>query len=148
MALFKFIQNDKGQVLLNRSDLTGSAVLGTYDVHGTPAMTSVSDADLRGFAEYILEEVPKPSPIKDARLVSDISTVGDLTARHIGQGDVRFILPVSTITGTITELYYDVQYEQDMTGKKLYNVTATVRVGNILLEDLPLSTPCTEVDFS
>lgn len=148
MALFKFIQNDKGQVLLNRNDLTGSAVLGTYDVHGTPAMTPVSDADLREFAEYILEEVPKPSPIKDARLVSDISTVGDLTARHIGQGDVRFILPVSTITGTITELYYDVQYEQDMTGKKLYNVTATVRVGNILLEDLPLSTPCTEVDFS
>lgn len=80
--------------------------------------------------------------------MTDISTVGDLTGRHIEQGDVRFILPVSTITGTITELYYDVQYEQDMTGKKLYNVTATVRVGNILLEDLPLSTPCTEVDFS
>lgn len=69
MALFKFIQNDKGQVLLNRSDLTGSAVLGTYDVHGTPAMTPVSDADLREFAEYILEKVPKPSPIKDARFI-------------------------------------------------------------------------------
>lgn len=80
--------------------------------------------------------------------MSDISTVGDLTGRHIGHGTVSFSPPGSVIVGTITELYYDVQYEQDMTGKKLYNVTATVRVGNILLEDLPLSTPCTEVDFS
>lgn len=110
MALFKFIKNDEGQILLNRSDLTGSAVLGTYDVHGTPAMTPVSDADLREFAEYILEKVPKPSPIKDARFIRAVNRTSN-TEAVLARVDGRWYdtSGVRTTESEIIQNYRDIE---------------------------------------
>lgn len=80
---------------------------------------------------------------------NEVTTVGDLSGKHIGNDTVRIFLLGSEIVGVITELSVTTEYVSLLSGEQYGEASAYIDLENgIELNSVPLSTPASIVTRS
>lgn len=75
-----------------------------------------------------------------------VSTVGDLSGKHVGNDTVRISLLGSEIMGVVTELNFNASYVKTLSGERFGEPVAYIELeGEIELNSVPLSTPASIV---
>lgn len=71
-----------------------------------------------------------------------VSTVGDLSGKHVGTVTVRISLLGSEVVGVITDLTFSIGYQLTLSGDRLGEALAHIDLdGGVELNSVPLSTP-------
>ena len=80
---------------------------------------------------------------------NEVTTVGDLSGKHVGNDTVSIILLGSEIVGVITELSVTTEYVSLLSGEQYGEASAYIDLENgIELNSVPLSTPASIVTRS
>lgn len=78
-----------------------------------------------------------------------VSTVGDLSGKHVGTDTVRIEAGNTVIEGVMSSLTFSSQYELTVGGEKFYTSLAYISVGDQYeLNNISLSTPASIVERS
>ena len=80
---------------------------------------------------------------------NEVTTVGDLSGKHVGTSKVSIFLLGSEIVGVITELSVTTEYVSLLSGEQYGEASAYIDLENgIELNSVPLSTPASIVERS
>lgn len=73
---------------------------------------------------------------------NEVTTVGDLSGKHVGNDTVSIFLLGSEIVGVITDLTFSTDFSLMLSGERHGKVSAYIDLENgIELNSVPLSTP-------
>lgn len=75
-----------------------------------------------------------------------VSTVGDLSGKHVGTDTVRIEHGDSVIEGVMSALTFSAQYETTLSGERFYTTLAYISIGNEFeLNNFPMHAPASIV---